>query len=90
MFDDLVVYRGHHICTSKTLVDFVGKLFVNQKEEECNKLLDMECFKIKKIKNPYKQVMYLERFKDNIKKLAIKDYNRKQIQRLEEKNLKTD
>ena len=37
----------------------------------------MECFKIKKIKNSQKQVLYLERFKDNIKKLAIKDYNRK-------------
>jgi len=51
-FEDLIIYRGHHICNSKTFTEHLPKLFISSNEVECDKLLNIEFWKIKKLKNP--------------------------------------
>ena len=80
-FEDLVIYRGHHICDSQTFMNYLPKLFTNNDEAECNKLLNMDVLKIKKLKHAERQTRFLEKFKEQIRRWANRDYNQKIKQR---------
>jgi hypothetical protein len=77
-YEELILYRGHHICDSKTFIDFLPKLFCSTNETECNKLLNIEFWKIKKLRHPERQLRFLVKFQEQVKKLAYKDWNQKQ------------
>ena len=53
------------------------KMFTNANDEECRKLLDLEIFKLKKIKHPERYQQFLEKFRDKVKKFAQKEYQLK-------------
>lgn len=80
-FEDLVVYRGIHICDSETFKLQISKMFNHRDQEHCDKLLNLDVFKINKIKHQERYEKFLTRFKDEVKKFARKDY----YQRLQRK-----
>jgi hypothetical protein len=45
-------------------MNYLPKLFTNSDEVECDKLLNMDVLKIKKLKHPERQLRFLERFKE--------------------------
>lgn len=83
-YDELVIYRGHHICNSRTFIDHFPKLFCSSDENECNKLLNNEFLKIKKFKHPERLPRFLMKFQEHIKKIAIKDHYKKQKKKQDE------
>ena len=76
-YDDLVVYRGMHICNSKTFKLQFIKMFNNEQQVECDKLMNLDVFKIKKIKHQERYDKFLNRFKDEVKRFAHEEYKAK-------------
>ena len=76
-FDDLVVYRGHHICNSQTFMTHLPKMFTSKNEEEVEKLVSLDILTIKKIKHPERQVRFLEKLKEKVKAFQYKEYQMK-------------
>ena len=85
-FEDLVIYRGHHICDSKTFKDKLPKLFTSQKEEEADFLLNLDILKIKKFQHCEMQHPFLLRFKEDIRRIAYSDYVKK-MERMQKKEM---
>ena len=50
-FDDLVIYRGKHICGSETFKLQLMKMFNTEDQEECDKLLNLDVFKMQKFQH---------------------------------------
>jgi len=72
-FEDLVIFRGSHICTSRSFMKHFPKMFISQEEPECEKLLNHDIFKLPKIKLQQRQYRFLEKFKEFVIKSRYKD-----------------
>ena len=64
------------------------KMFTSTNEAECEKLLNLDIFKFKKIKHPARYSKFLEKFKEQIKRLAQKEYQEKLKQQQQSKDRK--
>lgn len=65
-----MLYRGDHVCKSRTFMKSLPRLFNSQEEEDCDPLVNMEVLKINKIQHPWKQHKILMKFRDNVKTLG--------------------
>lgn len=73
-FNELVIYRGYHICNSQTFMNYLPRMFNNKNQEVCDKLLNFDIFKINKIRHPERYEKFLNHFKERVKRFAHKDY----------------
>ena len=49
-------------------------MFNHREQAECDKLLNLDVFKINKIKHQERYEKFLTRFKDEVRRFAKKDY----------------
>jgi hypothetical protein len=56
------------------------KMFTSDKEEECDKILNLDMLKLKKINHPEKYTTFLQKFKEKIIRFADRDDKKQQIQ----------
>ena len=68
-FEDLVVLRGHHICTSKTFMKYLPKFFNSEEDREAENLMNFQTLKYQKILKPQSHIKYIEKFQEYVKKL---------------------
>ena len=73
-FNELIVYRGYHICTSQTFMNYLPRMFNNKSQDVQDKLLNYDIFKITKIRHPERYEKFLNHFKERVKRFAHKDY----------------